>query len=292
MKGIIPAVVTPMTESGEINEQALGTIVDYLIERGVHGIFALGTTGEFWALSRAEKERMCRLTVEIVQGRVPVCLGTCSNYTGEAIELAQCAREAGADFVSILSPFFVTPNEDELFDHYAAVAEAVDIPIMLYSNPQRTHVPMPTSLVERLAATYPNIVGIKDSSGDLTQTMDYIAACPEDFSVMCGRDSIILSVLQNGGAGAVAASANAVPDLVVGIYDSFTKGDLERARELQFKLLTLRKAFTLGTFPAIIKAAMNLIGLPAGATRGPVGPMSEANLEKLRNILADMGCRV
>ena len=288
LKGIIPPVVTPMTAGGEIDEQGLQTIIDFLIDKGVDGIFTVGTTGEFWALSRQQTQRIYRRTAEIVAGRVPVCLGVATNWTDEAIELTGEAAEAGCDFVSILTPFFVRPNEAELFDFYAAVAEAVDARILLYSNPPRTGVPIPTPLAARLAETYPNVVGIKDSSGDLTQTTEYIAQCPEGFTVLCGRDSIILSVLLSGGAGAVASSANVVPEIVVGLYESFVRGDLDKARELQFRLLPFRKAFSLGTFPAVIKAAMNLRGLPAGATRGPIGPLKPENIEALKKILADL----
>ena len=235
---------------------------------------------------------MHRLTVEIVAGRTPVCIGTCENTTSEMIDLTGNAKDAGADFVSILTPYFVTPDEEELFDHFAAVAEAVDIGIILYSNPPRTHVPMPTPLVARLAEAHPNIIGIKDSSGDLTQTMDYIAACPEDFCVLCGRDSIIFSALLNGADGAISACADVVPELVVGIYESFLQGDLTRARELQFKLLPFRNAFSLGTFPSVIKAAMNLCGLPAGPTRKPIAPLKAQKLRVLKDVLANMGCDV
>ena len=195
--------------------------------------------------------------------------------------------DAGADAVTVVTPYFIRPSQNELYMHYKRVAESVDIPVMIYNNPGRTNVNLEAETVKRLAEI-DNIVGIKDSSGDLTLTAQYIMECPDDFAVLAGRDSLILATLLYGGKGAVAATANVAPRLVVGIYENFIKGDLEKARELQFKLLPLRLAFSLGTFPVVVKEAMNLLGKPSGPAKGPVSSLPEEKRAKLKSLLEEL----
>ena len=172
--------------------------------------------------------------------------------------------------------------------HYRRIAESIDIPVLIYNNPGRTGVNLETETVRRLAEI-DNIVGIKDSSGDLTLTAQYIMECPKEFAVLAGRDSLILATLLYGGKGAVAATANVAPKLVVEIYESFMRGDLEKARELQFKLLPLRLAFNLGTFPAVVKEAMNILKRPSGPARSPVSSLPEDKRQRLKSILKGIG---
>ncbi|MGQ9630160.1 MAG: 4-hydroxy-tetrahydrodipicolinate synthase [bacterium] len=292
LEGIIPAVVTPFDSNEELNEEGLRTILNFLIDKGVHGLFVVGSTGEFWALTNEEKKRIYDVSVDCVGGRVPLCVGTCANTTREVIDLSRYAERAGADYVSILTPSFIKPSDEELFAHYAAVAEAVDIPILLYSNPSRTGIPLSTKLVASLAERYSNIVGIKDSSGDLTQTTEYIRRCPEGFKVIAGMDTLIFATLVHGGVGAIAASANIVPEIVVGIYENFKRGDLSKALEFQNRLAPLRIAFSLGSFPVVLKEGAEIIGLPAGPARRPIGPMKPEKREELRRIIASLGCDV
>lgn len=287
VRGIIPAMVTPLERNEELDEDGLRQIVNYLIDSGVHGIFVCGSQGENYALKEEEKKKAIEAAVDETNGRVPVYAGTGDITTRSVKELSRYAEDVGADAVSVITPFFIRPSQEELYKHYRAVAEAVNIPVLLYNNPARTGLNLDVSTVKRLAEIE-NIVGIKDSSGDLTLTAEYIRSCPEDFAVIAGRDSLILATLLYGGKGAIAATANVIPKLVVGIYESFVKGDMKKARELQFKLLPLRLAFDLGTFPVVIKEAINLIGKPGGPAKSPVAGLNEKERQKLKSILEDL----
>jgi 4-hydroxy-tetrahydrodipicolinate synthase len=285
--GIIPAMVTPLTEADTINESALRKLTNFLIKNGVHGVFAIGSQGEFWAFTAEEKQYVWEIVAEETNGRVPVYAGTAAVTTREAIDLTQRAEAIGVDAVSVLTPFFINPNEEELYQHYRAIAESTKLPILLYSNPARTGVKMPAGLVSRLAEIE-NIVGIKDSSGDLTLAQDYMRVTQDDFSLVMGRDTLIFSGLLHGAKGAIAATANVVPALVVKIYDLLQDGDLVGALEAQEDLAPLRGAFTWGTFPVVIKEALDLIGLEGGPSRAPVGPMSQPQRERLENLLKEL----
>ncbi len=285
--GIIPAMVTPLTKADEVNEAALRKLTNFLIENGVHGVFATGSQGEFWAFSAQEKIRVWEIVVEQTNGRVPVYAGTAAVTTREAIALTQAAEKAGVDAVSVLTPFFINPNPDELYEHYRAIAASTRLPVLLYTNPDRTNVKISAALLARLSKI-DNIVGIKDSSGDLTLTTEYLSSVPKDFSVVMGRDTMIYAGLLHGAKGAIAATANVVPALVVSIYEYFKKNNLEESLKAQEALAPLRMAFTWGTFPVVIKEALDLLGFEAGPSRAPVGPMSEAQRERLKNLLKDL----
>jgi 4-hydroxy-tetrahydrodipicolinate synthase len=287
-KGIIPAMVTPTDEWGNLKEQPLRRLTNYLIEGGVHGLFPVGSQGEFYALTPEVKQRALEIVLEETGGRVPVYAGTGAITTREGLELAKMAKAAGASAVSILTPFFVTPNDQELYDHYRLIAEAVpDLPILLYGNRDRTNVGLSPELVVRLSQI-PNIVGLKDSSGDLTVTAEYIRRTGPDFHVLMGRDTLIYACLAHGGKGSITATANAAPKLVVEIYEAFMAGDLERSLKAQYRLAPLRLAFGWGTFPVVIKEALNLMGFEAGQAVRPVGPLPENKREDLRRVLSEM----
>lgn len=285
--GIIPAMVTPLTKTDEVNESALRKLTNFLIENGVHGVFATGSQGEFWAFSAEEKIRVWEIVVQETNGRVPVYAGTAAVTTREAIALTQAAEKAGVDAVSVLTPFFINPNPDELYEHYRAIAANTRLPVLLYTNPDRTNVKISAALLAKLSKI-DNIVGIKDSSGDLTLTTEYLSNVPKDFSVVMGRDTMIFAGLLHGAKGAIAATANVVPALVVSIYEHFKKNNLEESLKAQEALAPLRLAFTWGTFPVVIKEALDLLGFDAGPSRAPVGPMSEAQRERLKNLLKDL----
>ena len=289
IRGIIPAVITPMTEDEELDEKGLEKLLDHLIAGGVHGVFTVGTAGEFWALTVEEKKRVFECTVAATKGRVPVYVGTCANTTREAVQLAEIAQEAGVDCLSVLTPVFITPDSDQMFQHYQAIARAVDLPILLYGNPDRTNNPLPVDLVVRLAEEEENIAGIKDSSGDLTNTSEYLRRTPDDFRVLMGRDTLIYAALAHGASGSIAASANIASELSVRIYEHFIQGDLEAALQAQYDLAPLRLAFGLGTFPAMLKTGAELMGLPAGPPRAPVGRLAPDERQKLRDVLVQMG---
>jgi 4-hydroxy-tetrahydrodipicolinate synthase len=285
--GIIPALVTPLTKDDHINENALRKLTEHVIKGGVHGVFATGSQGEFWAFSAEEKQRTWEIVVDETNHRVPVYAGTAAVTTKEAVALTQLAEKVGVDAVSVLTPFFINPSEEELYEHYRAIAASTHLPVLLYTNPDRTNVKMPTGLVTRLSKI-DNIVGIKDSSGDLTLSTDYIRATPNDFAVLMGRDTLIYAGLLSGARGGIAATANVVPSLVVSIYERFKQGDLTGSRQAQEALAPLRMAFTWGTFPVVIKEALDLIGLEGGPGRAPVGPMSAPQRERLSNLLKEL----
>ncbi len=287
--GIIPAVVTPFDERGELAEGALVTILSHFVGAGVHGVFVVGSTGEYWALSPEEKGRIFEQAVETVAGRVPVYAGTGADTTRLTVRLSQMAQEVGADFVSVVTPSTIRPSDEELYQHYADLARSVDVPLVLYNNPARTGVHVSPAVAARLAGDFANVVGIKDSSGDLTTTSEFIRLTPDGFAVLAGRDTLIYATLALGGAGAIAATANVVPELVVSIYEEFHAGNLKAALEAQRRLAPLRLSFSLGTFPVVLKEAAEMAGLPAGPARAPVGPLTPEAREKLRVALDELG---
>ena len=286
--GIIVPVVTPFHRDETLNERGLHRLVQYLISQGVHGIFPCGSQGEFHTLTLDERKRVLEVVIEEVDGQVLVLAHTGAITTRESIELTKHAAAAGADVVSLITPFYIKPTSEEIYSHYMQVAEVATVPVMAYNNPERTGYFMTPAILGKLAETGA-LVGMKDSSGDLGLTLAYIEACPASFVTFVGRDTLIYPALCCGCVGAVAATANVAPDLAVGIYKAMQVGNHIMARELQRKLSPLRQAFTLGTFPAVIKEALELIGLPAGPARSPVAPLDEAARGELKHILSQMG---
>jgi 4-hydroxy-tetrahydrodipicolinate synthase len=286
--GIIVPVVTPFHRDETLNERGLRRLIQYLIAQGVHGIFTCGSQGEFHTLTLDERKRILEVVVEEVHGQVLVLAHTGAITTRESIELTKHAGGAGADAVSLITPFYIRPTSDEIYQHFMRVAEVATVPVLAYNNPERTGYSMTPSVLQKLAEERA-LVGMKDSSGDLGLTLAYIEACPKDFYTFVGRDTLIYPALCCGCVGAVAATANVAPDLAVGIYKAMLAGNHTLAREFQGKLSPLRQAFTLGTFPSVIKGALELIGLPAGPARSPVAPLGEEARVELRRILSQMG---
>ncbi|WP_248930682.1 4-hydroxy-tetrahydrodipicolinate synthase [Paenibacillus hamazuiensis] len=289
IRGVIPPIVTPVDEAECVDEDKLRGVVEHVLAGGVHGILSLGSNGEFYGLDREQQERAVRTTVEQVNGRVPVYMGIGAITTKECVRLAQMGEAHRVQALTVLPPMFLTPNEEELYRHFRQIAEATALPVLLYNNPDRVGNNISANLLERLA-DIPNLVGIKDSSGDMTLTAEYIRRTRnKGFKVMAGRDVMILGSLVYGAVGCVASTANIVPALVVEIYDKYMKGDLQGALEAQFKLAPLRMAFNLASFPVVTKEAMNLIGVPVGASILPNTEASETNRNKLKAILKEMG---
>jgi len=287
-RGVIPAVVTPFDSRGKVNERVLRQLIDYLIKGGVHGLFVLGSQGEFYALEREEKKKIIEVTLDQVNKRVPVYAGTGAITTREAVFLTKMAEDMGVDAVSVITPFYVQPSQDELYEHFATIAKSTKLPVLLYNNPGRTGgVNISVDLAVCLSEI-DNIIGIKDSSGDMSLTIEFIRRTDENFSVLVGRDSLIYAVLLHGGKGAIAATANVVPGLVVEIYEAYMKGELERARRAQERLIPLRLAFGLGSFPGVIKEALELIGIKVGSARAPIKPLSAGKKDELRKVLRQM----
>lgn len=289
--GIIPPIVTPTTSDGKVNETCLGEIVEHIIAGGVHGILSLGSNGEFYGLEREEQERAAMITIEKSAGRIPVYLGIADITTRECVRWAKQAEAMGVKAVSILHPMFLGPNDEELYQHFKAVAEATNLPVLLYNNPDRMRCGISASLAVRLSEI-PNIVGIKESSGDMTLTAELIRKTRDkDFKVIAGRDILILSTLVYGGVGAVASSANIVPELVVDIYNKFKAGDLQGALESQYKLAPMRMAYSLASFPVVTKDYMRLLGFDVGEPILPNVRSNPENMAKLKALLDALGAK-
>lgn len=283
--GVIPPIVTPTTSDEKVNEKVLGEIVDHIIAGGVHGILSLGSNGEFYGLSREEQEKAAYVTIEKAAGRVPVYLGIADITTRECVRWAKQAESMGAKAISVLHPMFIGPNDEEMYQHFKAVAEATDLPVVLYNNPDRMRCGLSANLVDRLA-DIPNIVGVKESSGDMTLTAELIRRTRDrDFKVIAGRDILILSTLLYGGAGTVASSANVVPQLVVDIYNKFKAGDMQGALESQFKLAPMRMAYNLSSFPVVTKDYMRLLGFDVGEA---ILPNTKSNPEVTKILQAHL----
>jgi 4-hydroxy-tetrahydrodipicolinate synthase len=289
LAGIIPPVVTPLLPDESLDLPGLARQIEFQLAKGVDGIFVLGTTGEFYALDEAEKQRVVAAAVGHVRGRAPVFVGTGAESTREVVRLTRMAERERADGVSVITPYFLKPTQAELFDHFRRVAESTALPVVLYSNPGPTGVSLDLETVARLAEV-PNVAGIKDSSGDLTNTVELVKVAQSDkFAVLNGRDTLILAALMFGARGAIPATCNVAPELCVGIYRSFVNGDLEAARRYQDRLAPVRLALTLATGNGAVKEAMALVGRPAGPNRAPIGPLSAEKRQKLKDILSKAG---
>jgi 4-hydroxy-tetrahydrodipicolinate synthase len=287
-RGVMVPMVTPFQENGDLDEKALRELTHFLIEHGVDSLFPAGSTGEGWALSTAERKRVFEIVVEEAGGRVPVYGGTGAITTRAAIELTQMAEEVGCDAVVMITPFYIVPTQDELFEHYAAIAQSVGIGVIPYNNPNRAVVALSPALISRLSHV-PNLVGLKDSSGILGLTLRFITETKPGFAVFQGRDDMFYPSLALGVDGIVACVANMAPALTVELYSAFMAGDHEGSRAAQVQLAQLRYALALGSFPSVIKAGMEMIGLTAGLPRAPVSKLSDEGHEKLRAVLQELG---
>ncbi len=288
-EGIIPAVITPLDSGGRFNEKAMRKLIDYLIDGGSHGLFVVGAAGEFYGLTPEEKRLIFLVTMDQTRGRVPVYAGTNGITTRETIELTHIAEDCGVDAVSVLTPMFISPSQEQLLEHYRTIAANTSLPVILYNNPPKTNIALSPSTVAKLADV-PGIVGIKDSCGDLTVTAEYIRLTRgKKFSVLMGRDTLILGALCYGATGSIASCANVAPRICADIYNKFRSGDMAGALDAQFNLAPLRIAFNLGAFPAVIKESLEMLGIEAGPCMNPVGPLTADEHAKLRKVLVEMG---
>ncbi|NOU96880.1 4-hydroxy-tetrahydrodipicolinate synthase [Paenibacillus sp. LMG 31456] len=282
--GIIPALITPFDSNQNIDEPALRQLVRRQIEGKVHGLFCLGTNGEFFSLTENEKLRVAEIVIEEARGKLPVYVGAGCITTQETVSLAVRLEQMGADALSVITPYFLTFTQQELIAHYRTVAEATNLPIILYNIPARTGNSLHPRSVEELSKV-PNIVGIKDSSGSFDTILQFIEMGGPDFAVLAGSDSLILATLMAGGHGAIASTANVFPEIVGSIYDLWKQGELEQAELSQRKLRALRNSFALGTLPSVLKEVMNEMGLPAGESRLPVQPLGELGKAEVRSMV-------
>lgn len=287
IKGIIVPILTPMHEDETVNYEELVNQIERLIAAGVHGIFVFGTNGEGYILDEEEKAEIIRVAVKAVNGRVPVYAGTGCVSTRDTIRMSRKAKELGADVLSIITPSFAAASQEELIRHYETVANAVDMPILLYNIPARTGNALAPATVQKLSQVA-NIVGAKDSSGNFDNILQYIEKTrggDKPFTVLSGNDSLILWTLLAGGQGAIAGCANVFPHTMVSIYEKFTTGDLEGARRAQDSIRPFRDIFKFGNPNTIVKTAVKELGYPVGLCRAPFNSLSPAGLDALRKAL-------
>jgi len=286
-RGSIVAIVTPFRD-GKIDEKAFRDLIEFQINNGTDGIVPCGTTGESATLSHEEHEKIIGLTIEAVNGRVPVIAGTGSNNTAEAARLTKHAKKAGANAALLITPYYNKPTQEGLYQHYRKVAEEVDIPIILYNVPGRTGVNMLPETVARLAEIK-NIVGIKEATGDLKQISEVISICPKDFLLLSGDDFTVYPTLAIGGHGVISVVANVAPKDMADLCDAYFAGDMKRANELHYRLLPLSGAMFYETNPIPVKTALSLMGKVSSEMRLPLCSMSEGNLNKLKRVMKDYG---
>lgn len=286
IRGVIPPIVTPMDEEENINEEQLRMQVNRLIGAGVHGIFALGTNGEGYILSETEKERVLETVIEETAGRVPVYAGTGAVSTKDTIRMSQRAKAMGADILSVITPWFAAASQEELIGHYRTVARAVDMPVVLYNIPARTGNALSPATVEKLSEV-DNIVGVKDSSGNFDNMLQYIERTRDrNFAVLSGNDSLILWNLLAGGSGGIAGCANVFPKNMAAIYEAFVRGDLERAKACQDNIRAFRNCFRFGNPNTVVKTAVAMLGYPVGKCRKPFDRIGEEGLQAMEQVLS------
>jgi 4-hydroxy-tetrahydrodipicolinate synthase len=285
--GSLVAIVTPF-KKGRVDERALGDLIEFQIANGTDGIVPCGTTGESATLSHKEHERVVAFTVETVRRRIPVIAGAGSNCTEEAIALARHAKAAGADGALLITPYYNKPTQEGLFRHYKAVAESVDLPIVLYNIPGRTSVNMLPATVARLAMIR-NIVSIKEGSGLVQQASEIISACGDQITVLSGDDPLTLPMMAIGAKGVITVTANIVPKEMAGMVNAFSAGKLEEARRLHHKLSPLFQAMFYETNPIPVKEALAMMGKMDGELRLPLCPLASDTRDKLARALKDYG---
>jgi len=290
IKGVIVPILTPINENEFIDEAKLRDQVNYVIDGGVLGILAFGSNGEFYVIEEDEMERGLKIMIDQAGGRVPVYFGIGAISTKKCCRLAKMAAACGAAGISVLQPMFLKPTEAELFLHFKTIAEAVpETPVLLYNNPGRVNYTMSAGLVERLAHEIPNIVGMKDTSGDITQTSEFIRRTRDvGFKVFGGKDTLLYASMCHGAVGGVCTAANFMPELIVDVYNKYIAGDLAGSLEAQFKLNPVRLSMDGASFPVAAKDMANLrgrnIGLPytpnLAPPEGPVLDRIKAEMEK------------
>jgi 4-hydroxy-tetrahydrodipicolinate synthase len=286
-EGILPALVTPFTEDRKsIDEEKLRSLVNYCIKLGVNGIVPCGTTGEFVNLSEEEKRKVIKVAIDEANGRVPVVAGTGASSTEQALEMTKYAKDAGADAALVVTPYYLKPADRGIYEHYATIASAVDLPIILYNIPQCTGLPLPWQMVEDLAQI-PNIVAVKDSSGQLAFILAVLEKVRDKINVLCGHDEVVVAALAAGCSGAILASANFIPDVWIQIYNHVKKGELQQARELQYKIQKIARIIA-GSGAVGAKEALNIMKMKVGSTRMPLSVGGELTYEAKEELRLDL----
>jgi len=288
IKGSIVAIVTPMLDDGSLDLPAMGRLLQWHLEKGTDAIVAVGTTGESATLAVEEHCEVVRYVVEQIAGRVPVIAGTGANSTTEAIELTQAAKDAGADACLLVTPYYNKPSQRGLYEHHRTIAEAVDIPQILYNVPGRTACDMLPDTVQRLAQI-PNIVGIKEATGDVDRGREIIALCGDDFALYSGDDLTSLDLILAGAVGTISVTANVRPDLIHQMCELALAGEADAAREIDNRVAVLHRDLFLEANPITVKWALKEMGLVGPGIRLPLVELDPAYHDRVRNALREAG---
>ena len=287
LKGAFTAIVTPF-KNGQVDEEAYRELIEFQIQGGIHGIVSVGTTGESPVLSHAEHKRVVEICIDQVQKRVPVVAGSGSNNTTESLDLTKHAQAAGADYALMITPYYNKPTQEGLYQHYKTVATQTRIPIILYNVPGRTSVNLLPETVARLME-FPTIVGLKEATGDLKQGSKVAELCGDRIIMVSGDDFTVLPLLSVGGLGVISVVSNVVPGDMAGMCTAFFNGDLAKAKQLHFKMWPLMEAMFYETNPVPVKTALKMMGKITGEVRQPMCTMSQANQDKLRQVMQKYG---
>ncbi|HQA04520.1 MAG TPA: 4-hydroxy-tetrahydrodipicolinate synthase [Thermodesulfovibrio thiophilus] len=286
-KGSMVAIVTPF-KNGKIDEKAFEHLIEWHIKEGTHGIVPCGTTGEASTLDYEEHYKVIEIAVKVVNKRIPVIVGTGSNSTEEAIMITKKAEQLGADAALIVTPYYNKPTQEGLYRHFKTIASSTGLPIILYNVPGRTSVNLLPSTVARLAEI-PQIMGIKEATGDMKQVSEIIRLCGDKITVLSGDDFTNLTLLALGGKGAISVTANICPGDMAELFNAWERGDIAKARELHYKLEPINKVMFIETNPIPVKTALSMIGKIAEEFRLPLCEMSQSNKEKLAEVLRNAG---
>jgi 4-hydroxy-tetrahydrodipicolinate synthase len=287
-KGSLVALITPMRSDGAVDEKAVAEFADWQIREGTHGLVPTGTTGESPTLSHDEHRRVVEVVVEVAKGRVPVIAGTGSNSTAEAIELTRHAREAGADAALVVTPYYNKPTQEGMYLHFTAIADAVDLPIIIYNIPPRSVIDMSVETMARLAK-HPNIVGVKDATANLARPLHTRRACGEAFCQLSGEDHTALAFLAAGGAGCISVTGNVAPRLCSEMHTAWQDGRVADAMAIQDRLVPLHDALFAETSPGPVKYAASLLGRTSDTCRLPLAPVGEATRGRVRSAMTGVG---
>ncbi len=286
--GAIVALVTPFID-GKLDEQGLVDLIEFQIENGTHGIVPVGTTGESATLDFEEHKRVVDLTVKTVNGRIPVIAGTGANNTLKAIEFSKSAKECGVDAVLSVAPYYNKPNQEGIYQHFKTIADAVDIPMILYNVPGRTVVHILPETVARLAEI-DNIIGIKEACGSLEQISDVIRFCPDDFILLSGDDFTSMPTIFVGGKGVISVVSNVTPREMAEMMEAALAGDIAKANELHYRLIPMMKLMFRCPSPAPAKKILEMVGkIKDGAPRLPITPVDEPTILKLQEEMSALG---
>lgn len=287
-KGSLVALVTPMRPDGAVDEDAFARFVEWQVAEGTQGVVPVGTTGESPTLNHREHRRVVEIAVEVAAGRVPVIAGAGSNSTAEAVELTRHAKQAGADAALVVTPYYNKPTQEGLYLHYAAIADAVELPVLIYNIPPRSVVDMSVATMARLAQ-HPNIVGVKDATANLARPLHTRRACGDEFCQLSGEDHTVLAFLGAGGVGCISVTANVAPRLLRRMHDLWQAGDAAGAIRLQDRLLPLHDAMFTETNPGPVKFAASLLGHGSDHCRLPIAPVSDHVRAQVRDAMAGAG---